>query len=167
MWVLHRDLKPNNLLIAPDGTLKLADFGLARVFGSPDRTLTNQVFQRWYRAPELLYGARSYGPAVDMWALGCIFAELMLSRPYFAGTSDLDQLAKVFAALGTPTEEDWPGMRTLPDFVEYVSPLYMPASYTLGKASPKQMLCKKPTVRTTRQAPRSGRHPTMQTAPLP
>eukprot|EP00976_Prorocentrum_cordatum_P071512 1180355-Prorocentrum_minimum.AAC.7 len=123
MWVLHRDLKPNNLLIAPDGSLKLADFGLARVFGSPDRQLTNQVFQRWYRAPELLYGTRQYGPAVDMWALGVIFAELMLRRPYFAGTSDLDQLAKVFAALGTPTEADWPGMRLLPDFVECVRPL--------------------------------------------
>ena len=63
---------------------------------------------RWYRAPELLFGARKYTGAIDMWAVGCIFAELMLRTPYFPGTSDLDQLGKIFAALGTPTEETWP-----------------------------------------------------------
>ncbi|KAK3272434.1 hypothetical protein CYMTET_19269 [Cymbomonas tetramitiformis] len=119
-WVLHRDLKPNNLLIGPDGNLKLADFGLARIYGSPDRRLTSQVFQEWYRAPELLYGAKHYAPSVDMWAVGCIFAEMMLRRPFFQGNSIFDQLGKVFAALGTPSEEQWPGMRSLPDFIEYV-----------------------------------------------
>ena len=69
-WVLHRDLKPNNLLIAPNGALKLADFGLARVFGSPNRKFTHQVFARWYRAPELLLGSKAYGPGVDIWAVG-------------------------------------------------------------------------------------------------
>jgi serine/threonine protein kinase len=65
-------------------------------------------YSRWYRAPELLFGARGYGEAVDMWAVGCIFAELMLRIPYFPGDSDIDQLSKIFAALGTPTEELWP-----------------------------------------------------------
>lgn len=118
-WVLHRDLKPNNLLITPDGTLKLTDFGLARVFGSPNRRFTHQVVTRWYRAPELLFGCQQYGPGVDMWAVGCIFAELMLRRPLLAGDSDIDQLSKIFAALGTPTEEQWPGMTQLPDYVKF------------------------------------------------
>ena len=119
-WVIHRDLKPNNLLIAPTGCLKLADFGLARIFGSPDRRFTHQVFARWYRAPELLLGSKTYGPGVDVWAVGCIFAELMLRRPFFAGSSDIDQLGRVYAALGTPTETIWPGVSTLPDFIEFV-----------------------------------------------
>ena len=119
-WVLHRDLKPNNLLIAPNGCLKLADFGLARIFGSPDRRFTHQVFARWYRAPELLLGSKTYGPGVDIWAVGCIIAELMLRRPFFAGSSDIDQLGKVYAALGTPTETNWPGVSALPDFIEFV-----------------------------------------------
>jgi cyclin-dependent kinase 7 len=81
-WVLHRDMKPNNLLIGADGQLKLADFGLARIFGSPERNFTHQVFARWYRAPELLFGTKQYGSAVDIWAAGCIFAELLLRRPF-------------------------------------------------------------------------------------
>ncbi|CEF98641.1 Serine/threonine-protein kinase, active site [Ostreococcus tauri] len=119
-WVLHRDLKPNNLLIAPNGCLKLADFGLARIFGSPDRRFTHQVFARWYRAPELLLGSKTYGPGVDVWAVGCILAELMLRKPFFAGSSDIDQLGKVYAALGTPTETNWPGVSALPDFIEFI-----------------------------------------------
>ena len=119
-WVLHRDLKPNNLLIARDGCLKLADFGLARIFGSPDRRFTHQVFARWYRAPELLLGSKMYGAGVDVWAVGCIIAEMMLKRPFFAGSSDIDQLGKVYAALGTPTETSWPGVSALPDFIEFV-----------------------------------------------
>ncbi|XP_078441275.1 cyclin-dependent kinase D-1-like [Wolffia australiana] len=118
-WVLHRDMKPNNLLIASDGQLKLADFGLARIFGSPDRRFTHQVFARWYRAPELLFGAKQYCPGVDVWAAGCIFAELLLRRPFLQGMSDIDQLGKIFAALGTPTPAQWPDMVHLPDYVEY------------------------------------------------
>ncbi|XP_020592120.1 cyclin-dependent kinase D-1-like [Phalaenopsis equestris] len=118
-WVLHRDMKPNNLLIAADGQLKLADFGLARIFGSPDRRFTHQVFARWYRAPELLFGTKQYGSAVDVWAAGCIFAELLLRRPFLQGSSDIDQLGKIFAAFGTPKPFQWPDMVYLPDYVEY------------------------------------------------
>ncbi|GAB2209506.1 hypothetical protein Droror1_Dr00026724 [Drosera rotundifolia] len=118
-WVLHRDMKPNNLLIAADGQLKLGDFGLARIFGSPDRRFTHQVFARWYRAPELLFGSRQYGPGVDIWGAACVFAELLLRRPFLQGSTDIDQLGKVFAAFGTPKHSQWTDIEYLPDYVEY------------------------------------------------
>lgn len=118
-FILHRDLKPNNLLIDANGVLKIADFGLARDYGNPYVNMTSQVVTRWYRSPELLFGAKSYGTSVDIWSIGCIFAELMLRTPYLPGNTDVDQLDTIFRALGTPTDEDWPGMRQLPDFVEF------------------------------------------------
>ncbi|XP_035667642.1 cyclin-dependent kinase 7-like [Branchiostoma floridae] len=118
-WILHRDLKPNNLLVNSQGILKITDFGLAKTFGSPNRVYTHQVVTRWYRAPELLYGARIYGTGVDMWAVGCILAELLLRVPFLPGDSDIDQLSKIFQALGTPSEDTWPGMKSLPDYIEY------------------------------------------------
>uniref|UniRef100_A0A915PI43 Cyclin-dependent kinase 7 n=1 Tax=Setaria digitata TaxID=48799 RepID=A0A915PI43_9BILA len=116
-WVLHRDLKPNNLLINLQGRIKIADFGLARFFGSPNRHYTHQVVTRWYRAPELLYAARSYGVGIDMWSVGCIIAELLLRVPIFPGESDIDQLVKIYSVLGTPTVEDWAGLEEFPDFI--------------------------------------------------
>jgi cyclin-dependent kinase 7 len=118
-WILHRDLKPNNLLVGPDGILKLGDFGLAKAFGSPSRIYTHQVVTRWYRAPELLYGARMYGPGVDIWAVGCIFAELLLRVPFLPGETDLDQLSKIIQVFGNPTEKVWPGITALPDYISF------------------------------------------------
>lgn len=118
-WILHRDLKPNNLLVNAAGVLKIGDFGLARFFGSPNRPYSHQVVTRWYRCPELLFGARSYGTGVDMWAVGCILAEMLVRCPYFPGDSDLDQLTRIFQALGTPTEETWKDMAKLPDYVTF------------------------------------------------
>ncbi|XP_068280374.1 cyclin-dependent kinase 7-like [Nyctibius grandis] len=106
-WILHRDLKPNNLGLDENGVLKLADFGLAKSFGSPNRVYTHQVVTRWYQAPELLFGVRMYGVSVDMWAVGCILAGLLLRVPFLPGDSDLDQLTRIFETLGTPTEEQW------------------------------------------------------------
>lgn len=77
--VLHRDLKPQNLLIDNEGHIKLADFGLARAFGLPVRTYTHEVVTLWYRAPEILLGSKSYSTSVDVWSLGCIFAEMVLT----------------------------------------------------------------------------------------
>ncbi|XP_013183676.1 cyclin-dependent kinase 7 [Amyelois transitella] len=118
-WILHRDLKPNNLLINREGILKIGDFGLAKAFGSPTRINTHQVVTRWYRSPELLFGARQYGTGVDMWAIGCILAELLLRVPFLPGESDLDQLTRIFQVFGTPTEEIWPGMKSLTDYVQF------------------------------------------------
>ena len=116
-FVLHRDIKPNNLLIASDGEVKLADFGLARSFADPYLNMTHQVITRWYRPPELLYGARQYSGVVDVWSMGMVFAELLLRVPFVAGSSDLDQISRICEAFGTPTEENWPGVTKLPNYL--------------------------------------------------
>jgi len=114
--VLHRDLKPQNLLINVEGELKLADFGLARAFGIPVRNYTHEVVTLWYRAPDVLMGSRKYSTQVDIWSVGCIFAEMLNGRPLFPGNSDADQLQRIFMTLGTPTVQTWPGMVHLPDY---------------------------------------------------
>ncbi|KAK9766671.1 Cyclin-dependent kinase catalytic subunit [Basidiobolus ranarum] len=114
--ILHRDLKPQNLLIDKEGVLKIADFGLARAFGIPMRNYTHEIVTLWYRAPEVLLGSKHYATGVDMWSVGCIFAEMSNKRPLFPGDSEIDELFKIFRLLGTPTEEEWPGVTSLPDY---------------------------------------------------
>ncbi|XP_076455859.1 cyclin-dependent kinase 2-like [Babylonia areolata] len=114
--VLHRDLKPQNLLIDSKLNIKLADFGLARVFGVPVRTYTHEVITLWYRAPEILLGCRYYSVPVDIWSLGCIFVEMLTRRALFPGDSEIDQLFRIFRTLGTPDEKIWPGVSQLPDY---------------------------------------------------
>ncbi|KAF9340400.1 Cyclin-dependent kinase 3 [Linnemannia elongata] len=114
--ILHRDLKPQNLLIDENRNLKLADFGLARAFGIPLRTYTHEVITLWYRAPEILMGSRHYSTAVDMWSIGCIFAEMITKRPLFPGDSEIDEMFKIFKILGTPNETVWPGVSSLKDW---------------------------------------------------
>ena len=114
--VLHRDLKPQNILIDKQGSLRLADFGLARAFGLPIKTYTHEVVTLWYRAPEILLGGRQYSTPVDIWSVGCIFAEMAQKRPLFMGDSEIDQLFKIFKVLGTPNEDSFPGVSALPDF---------------------------------------------------
>lgn len=110
--IVHRDLKPQNILVTGQGQLKLADFGLARVYGF-QMALTSVVVTLWYRAPEVILQA-AYATPVDMWSCGCIFVELFNRRPLFCGHSDIDQLAKIFEVLGLPCKEDWPENVTLP-----------------------------------------------------
>jgi serine/threonine protein kinase len=114
--ILHRDLKPQNLLIDKKGSLKLADFGLARAFCVPLRPYTHEVITLWYRAPEILLGSQAYSTPIDIWSAGCIFAELIAKRPLFPGDSEIDQLYRIFRTLGTPTDDVWRGCTSLPDY---------------------------------------------------
>ncbi|KAJ1965240.1 cyclin-dependent kinase 5 [Dipsacomyces acuminosporus] len=102
--VLHRDLKPQNLLINKRGDLKLGDFGLARAFGIPVRSYSHEVVTLWYRAPDVLMGSRQYDTSIDIWSVGCIFAEMVTGRPFFAGTSIDDQILHIFKIMGTPID---------------------------------------------------------------
>ena len=116
--VLHRDLKPQNLLLSGDGPLKIADFGLARAYGIPIRQYTQEVVTLWYRAPELLMGEKNYSTPVDIWSIGCIMAEILTSRALFQGKAEINQLFCIFSTLGTPTEEEWPNFKKLDNFKE-------------------------------------------------
>lgn len=110
-----RDLKPDNCLFLKDGTMKLADFGLARMYGTPKTRLSPQAITLWYKPPELLLGATEYSSAADIWSAGCIFAELLLRRPFLQGNqTDVSQLETIFSVFGTPTETNWPDHGTLP-----------------------------------------------------
>lgn len=141
-----KDIKPANLLINEHDVLKLADFGLARLY-NPDemrKCYSPQVATRWYRAPEILWGTQIYGPSIDMWSVGCVFAEMLRGVPLFAvskpknrpriqltskpflryptffmiaqGNTDIEQLALVIRTLGTPSSVDWPEVKNLPDY---------------------------------------------------
>ena len=114
--ILHRDLKPQNLLINTQGHLKLADFGLARAFGIPVNTFSSEVVTLWYRAVDVLLGSKSYTTSIDMWSAGCILAELYTTRPLFPGKDDKDQLQMIFTVLGTPTEGTWPNLSQMPQW---------------------------------------------------
>lgn len=113
-WILHRDLKPDNMLYLDNGTMKLADFGLARMYGTPKGRLSPQAITLWYKPPELLLGAYEYSATADIWSVGCIFAELLLRRPFLQGMNDVSQLEVIFTVFGSPTESSWPDHKALP-----------------------------------------------------
>ena len=94
--VVHRDLKPQNLLIDSKGKIKIADFGLGRAFSIPVREYTHEVVTLWYRAPEVLLGTSKYSCPLDIWSVACIFAEMVTKQPLFHGDSEIDQLFKIF-----------------------------------------------------------------------
>lgn len=122
--VLHRDLKPQNLLINDRGELKLADFGLARAKSVPTKTYSNEVVTLWYRPPDVLLGSSEYSTQIDMWGVGCIFYEMSAGRPLFPGSTVEDELHLIFRLLGTPTEDSWPGISSIDEFKSYKFPKY-------------------------------------------
>ncbi|KAK4104382.1 cyclin-dependent protein [Parathielavia hyrcaniae] len=129
-WVLHRDLKPANIMVTSGGEVKIGDLGLARLSYKPLHSLYSGdkvVVTIWYRAPELLLGSRHYTPAVDMWAVGCIFAELLSLRPIFKGEEakmdskktvpfQRNQMQKIVDIMGLPTKERWPLLTSMHEF---------------------------------------------------
>ncbi|PAA74321.1 hypothetical protein BOX15_Mlig008553g16 [Macrostomum lignano] len=137
-WVLHRDLKPANILVmgatSPErGRVKIADLGLARLFHQPLTPLTEidpVVVTFWYRAPELLLGARHYTKAIDLWAIGCIMAELITDKPLFyckqeediktSSPYNRDQLERIFSVMGFPSQQDWRDLPHLPKYGDLV-----------------------------------------------
>jgi len=122
--VLHRDLKPQNLLINERGELKLADFGLARAKSVPTKTYSNEVVTLWYRPPDVLLGSTEYSTPIDMWGVGCIFYEMASGRPLFPGSTVEDELHLIFKVLGTPTEATWPGISRSTELSSYKFPHY-------------------------------------------
>eukprot|EP01138_Halocafeteria_seosinensis_P007884 gb/GECG01008055.1/.p1 GENE.gb/GECG01008055.1/~~gb/GECG01008055.1/.p1 ORF type:complete len:240 (+),score=12.90 gb/GECG01008055.1/:1-720(+) len=132
--------QPQNILLGNDGCVKLADFGLSRVFGIPIRQYTHEVVTLWYRAPEILLGESHYTTAIDVWSAGCLLYELLTRKILFPGDSEIDQIFRIFRyafellpvyivaklvfnstdetcrVLGTPTENSWPGITKLPQF---------------------------------------------------
>ncbi|KAK2813624.1 hypothetical protein FQN50_000019 [Emmonsiellopsis sp. PD_5] len=129
-WIMHRDLKTSNLLMNNRGEIKLADFGMARYYGDPPPKLTQLVVTLWYRAPELLLGAEKYGPEIDMWSIGCIFGELLTKEPLLQGKNEVEQLSKIFALTGPPTQTTWPTFRSLPNAKSLRLPPVPPSTNT-------------------------------------
>jgi serine/threonine protein kinase len=116
--VMHRDLKSSNVLVDVDGTIKIADFGLAKMV-DPEKShkgYSCNVVTRWYRAPELLLNDTSYDYSIDIWSVGCILAEFMFKKPLFPGKDEEDQLHRIFSLCGTPDRENWMEAADLPNW---------------------------------------------------
>ncbi|ETN38261.1 uncharacterized protein HMPREF1541_06292 [Cyphellophora europaea CBS 101466] len=134
-WVIHRDLKPANIMVTSSGHVRIGDLGLARLFHKPLSSLYSGdkvVVTIWYRSPDLLLGARHYTPAIDMWAVGCIFAELLSLRPIFKGEEtkmdskktvpfQRNQMSKIIEILGMPRREHWKGLADMPEYPQLQS----------------------------------------------
>ncbi|XP_064465931.1 cyclin-dependent kinase 14-like [Ornithodoros turicata] len=134
--ILHRDLKPQNLLISEQGELKLADFGLARAKSVPSRTYSHEVVTLWYRPPDVLLGSTDYSTSLDMWGVGCIFVEMITGAAAFPGVKDTtDQLDKIWKILGTPTEETWEGVSRFKNYKLHKFGMYQ--AQPLKSAFPK------------------------------
>lgn len=174
-FVIHRDLKLSNLLLTNRGMLKLADFGMAREFTSPPEPITTNVVTLWYRAPELLFGAKQYNIAVDMWSTGCMFGELLYHRPLMPGKHEEHQCHLICDLLGTPKPKIWPGLEHLPNYQKWEANLPRNDMNNLGVKFPdatdgcldliNRMLCFDPDRRES--AASSLQHSYFSEAPAP
>jgi serine/threonine protein kinase len=129
--IVHRNLKPKHLLVIPGpcelhplekAVLKIADFALTRVLDQSKKDYTSEVITLWYRPPEILMGQRKYTAAVDMWSVGCIFAEMLQGDPLFTGLCEINQLFQIFCKLGLPDQDSWPEFMSLPHWQANVFP---------------------------------------------
>lgn len=142
--ICHRDIKPQNLLLDPStGVLKLCDFGSAKILVENEPNVS-YICSRYYRAPELIFGATNYMTKIDVWSTGCVMAELMLGQPLFPGESGIDQLVEIIKVLGTPTREQ---IRTMnPNYMEHKFPQIKPHPFNkvFRKAEPNaiDLICK-------------------------
>merc|ERR1711953_549893 len=118
-FIVHRDLKVSNLLLTDKGCVKIADFGLARLYGLPLKPMTPKVVTLWYRAPELLLNARTQTTAIDMWSAGCILGELLAHKPLLPGKSEINQLELIIDLLGTPNANIWPEISEIESLKEF------------------------------------------------
>jgi serine/threonine protein kinase len=122
--LIHRDLKPQNILVDRSGNVKVCDFGLARAFSVPISTMTHEVVTLWYRAPEILLAGTKhnhYSVEVDIWSLGAIMAEVHNKKALFPADTEIQELTKIFSVLGTPSELSWPGVTRMPDWKRSVA----------------------------------------------
>ncbi|XP_020283095.1 serine/threonine-protein kinase ICK isoform X2 [Pseudomyrmex gracilis] len=126
----HRDMKPENLLCMGPELVKIADFGLAREIRSRP-PYTDYVSTRWYRAPEVLLHSTTYNSPIDIWAVGCIMAELYTFRPLFPGKSEIDEIFKICSVIGTPDKEDWPEGYQLAAAMNFKFPNFTRTSLTV------------------------------------
>lgn len=172
--IVHRDIKMSNLLYTSQGVLKLADFGMARNVAAPGKPMTPGLITLWYRAPEVLLGTDIYTTSVDMWSVGCIFAELLLNKPLMAGKSELAQLRLIFELLGAPSEQVWPGFSNLPMARKIKIPprqegtlraMFRPILGRQGFDLLSRLLCYDPRQRLT--AAQALNHPYFSEKPLP
>lgn len=141
--VFHRDLKPQNILVDSDFNVKLGDFGLGRAASIPLRHYTTQIVTLWYRPPELLLGYEYYDSSVDVWSLACIIAEMDMMMPLFMGDSEIDQLYKIYNILGTPTNEHWGGIESLPNYNKEMTKFKKKSFDTLISDKPLSLLIEK------------------------
>lgn len=118
-WIMHRDLKPGNMVIDQGGNIKIIDFNSAKIYGSPNRKHSKQATTIYYRSPEQLFSSYFYGPSTDIWSAGCIFGELHLRCHLFQGDRQIDQLQRIFTIRGTPTQNNWLEAKKLPDYMEF------------------------------------------------
>ncbi|GAB4821329.1 hypothetical protein N2152v2_008375 [Parachlorella kessleri] len=172
-WVTHRDLKLSNLLYTNDGKLKLCDFGLARYFQPYEERYTPGVITLWYRAPEVLLGCETYTESVDLWGVGCIFAELLKNEPLFPAKTEVSMLEMMCSLLGTPNDRIWPGLPSMPHAATLTLP-YQPYNFLKKEFSMlseagvdlmNKLLTYDPAKRIT--ARQALRHPYFSERPLP
>ncbi|XP_074769321.1 cyclin-dependent kinase 10 isoform X1 [Athene noctua] len=152
-YIIHRDLKVSNLLMTDKGCVKIADFGLARTYGMPPKPMTPKVVTLWYRAPELLLGMTTQTTSIDMWAVGCILAELLAHKPLLPGTSEIHQIDLIVQLLGTPNENIWPvravpcslpALPTLPACTSRSKPVSTPQGFSKLPLASQYTLRKQP-----------------------